>query len=316
MAHLFVIAGHGAGDPGACASGFSEAERVRALAKRIKALGGNQVTLGDFNRDYYADNGISSLDIPADWEITELHMDSAAEGAKGGHVIIKAGFTPDQYDNALASFIGGILPGRSNLIVGRDDLANPDRAAARGYSYRLVEVGFITNKGDLAIFNDQMDDIARGILEAFEIKTDKPVEKPDKVNASLQANNGADCTRLSIKAVKDGICKVIDKEHGFMLTAAAGQANANVDFREFDCGDYQLWRLVKKRYKNADYTMLESVATPGLYLSAENNGSGGKNNLKLYTDLHNMKQKFYIREETDGRSLIIHSFSGKCVAAK
>ena len=119
MAHLFVIAGHGAGYSGACASGFSEAERVRALAKRIKALGGNQVTLGDFNRDYYADNGISSLDIRNYWQITELHMDSAAAGAKGGHVIIKAGFTPDQYDNALASFIGGVLPGRSNLIVGQ-----------------------------------------------------------------------------------------------------------------------------------------------------------------------------------------------------
>lgn len=178
MAHLFVIAGHGAGDPGACANGFSEAERVRALATRIKALGGDRVTLGDFNRDYYADNGISSLDIPADWQITELHMDSAAAGAKGGHVIIKAGFTPDQYDNALASFIGGILPGRSNLIVGRDDLANPNRAAARGYSYRLVEVGFITNIGDLTIFNDHMDDIARGILEVFEIKSNVEPPKP------------------------------------------------------------------------------------------------------------------------------------------
>lgn len=178
MAHLFVIAGHGAGDPGACANGFSEAERVRALATRIKALGGDRVTLGDFNRDYYADNGISSLDIPDDWQITELHMDSAAEGAKGGHVIIKAGFTPDQYDDALASFIGGILPGRSNLIVGRDDLANPNRAAARGYSYRLVEVGFITNIGDLTIFNDQMDDIARGILEVFGIKSNVEPPKP------------------------------------------------------------------------------------------------------------------------------------------
>ena len=178
MAHLFVIAGHGAGDPGACANGFNEAERVRALATRIKELGGDQVTLGDFNRDYYADNGISSLDIPADWQITELHMDSAAAGAKGGHVIIKAGFNPDQYDNALASFIGSILPGRANLIVGRDNLANPDRAAARGYSYRLVEVGFITNMGDLTIFNNRMDDIARGILEAFGIKSNENSPKP------------------------------------------------------------------------------------------------------------------------------------------
>lgn len=178
MAHLFIIAGHGAGDPGACANGFNEAERVRALATRIKALGGDQVTLGDFNRDYYADNGISNLDIPADWQITELHMDSAAAGARGGHIIIKAGFDPDQYDNALASFVGGILPGRSNLIVGRDDLANPNRAAARGFGYRLVEVGFITNMGDLTIFNNQMDDIARGILSAFGIKSNAEPSKP------------------------------------------------------------------------------------------------------------------------------------------
>jgi hypothetical protein len=105
-------------------------------------------------------------------------MDSAAAGAKGGHVIIKAGFDPDQYDNALASFVGGILPGRSNLIVGRDDLANPNRAAARGFGYRLVEVGFITNMGDLTIFNNQMDDIARGILSAFGIKSNAEPSKP------------------------------------------------------------------------------------------------------------------------------------------
>lgn len=44
MAKLFVIAGHGAGDPGACGNGYSEAERVRALAQRIKTLGGNNVS--------------------------------------------------------------------------------------------------------------------------------------------------------------------------------------------------------------------------------------------------------------------------------
>lgn len=170
MAHLFVIAGHGAGDPGACGNGFTEAERVRALAARIGAIGGANVTLGDFNRDYFADNGISRLNIPKDWQIVELHMDSASPAAKGGHVIVKAGFAPDKYDTALANFIGGILPGRAKLIVGRNDLANPNRAAVKGYGYRLVEVGFITNANDVSVFNNRMDDIARGILGAFEIK--------------------------------------------------------------------------------------------------------------------------------------------------
>ena len=58
MAHLFLIAGHGAGDSGAVGYGYTEAERVRALARRIAAYGGSNVTLGDTSRNWYADKGI------------------------------------------------------------------------------------------------------------------------------------------------------------------------------------------------------------------------------------------------------------------
>ena len=171
MPHLFIIAGHGAGDCGAVGNGYTEAERVRALAARIAALGGSNVTVGDTSKDWYRSNLLSSLDIPGDWCICELHMDSAAATAKGGHVIIKDGYSPDACDNALASFIGGFMPGRANLIVGRADLANVNIAAIRGLNYRLIECGFITNAEDIAKFNTQMDDIARGILNAFGIQT-------------------------------------------------------------------------------------------------------------------------------------------------
>ena len=177
MAHLFIIAGHGAGDCGAVGYGYTEAERVRALASRLSALGGNDVTVADMNRNWYADNGIMSLNIPKDWQILELHMDSAGASAKGGHVIINSAYSADQYDTALASFIGSFFPGRAKNIVPRSDLANPNRAAARGYSYRLLENGFITNSGDLNKFNGQMDDLARGILNAFGIATASPAKE-------------------------------------------------------------------------------------------------------------------------------------------
>lgn len=170
MAKLFVIAGHGAGDPGACGNGYSEAERVRALAQRMKTIGGNEVMLGDFNRNYYADNGIASLNIPKDCQIMELHMDSGVATARGGHIVIKGGFAPDKYDIAVANFISQILPGRASKIVGRNDLKNPKVAADRGFGYRLVECGFISNATDVGIFNNKMDDIARGLLGAFDIK--------------------------------------------------------------------------------------------------------------------------------------------------
>lgn len=51
MAHLFVIAGHGAGDCGAVGYGYTEAERVRYLAARLAALGGSNVTVADTKRN-------------------------------------------------------------------------------------------------------------------------------------------------------------------------------------------------------------------------------------------------------------------------
>ena len=83
MAHLFVIAGHGAGDPGASGNEYTEAERVRALAARIKTLGGSNVTLADTSRNWYADNGISTLNMDKSWCIIELHMDAGVSSARG-----------------------------------------------------------------------------------------------------------------------------------------------------------------------------------------------------------------------------------------
>ena len=198
--------GHGDGDPGASGNGYKEYERVRALAKRIKAYGGDNVTVGDTGRDWYKDNLISSLNISKNWQIVELHMDGAsASSARGGHVIINSGYDPDKYDKALAEFISGILPGRASTIVKRSDLANPKRAATKGYPYRLLECGFITNAQDVKIFNGQMDDIAKGILSVFGIKvsgsatgTSKPAESKPAASTSKPAASASKTEQLKV----------------------------------------------------------------------------------------------------------------------
>ena len=232
MAHLYVIAGHGAGDPGAGGYGFSEAERVRALAQRIKDLGGDNVTLGDFSRNYYADGGLNYLDIPSDWQVVELHMDSASASARGGHVIIYGGYDPDEYDLGLAEFMRAFFPGRSNVLVGRNDLANVNRAASRGIAYRLVENGFISNYNDLEKFNNQLDDLARGYLSVFNIREvvkDEPVIVPptpapeDKPVVEEPAENICPtCGQVIVKkltnkqkAVEAMLHLVNDSSHGY-----------------------------------------------------------------------------------------------------
>lgn len=181
MSKLFIIPGHGAGDCGACGNGYQEAERVRALAQRIKDFGGDDVVLSDFSLNSYEANIIGKGLVPKGYKILELHMDSSEHSsAKGGHVIINGKFKADEYDNALAKMISGMFPGRSQTIVGRTDLANVNRSASMGYNYRLMECGFISNAEDVKKFNSRMDELAKGILGCFNIgvKTETPTPNP------------------------------------------------------------------------------------------------------------------------------------------
>lgn len=198
MLKVFVICGHGAGDPGACANGFQEAVQVRRLAARMRALGGAEVQVGDTSRDWYRDNGIGKGHCPKGVPVIELHMDSAGAGARGGHVIVKEGFAPDAIDNALASFIGGFLPGRAKTIAGRSNLANVNRAAKMGVNYRLLECGFISDPGDAAKFEVHMDDLARGILAAFGVganPTPAPAPQPAPSGIAVDGYWGEGTTR-------------------------------------------------------------------------------------------------------------------------
>ena len=183
MSKLYVIPGHGGGDPGACGNGYQEAERVRTLAQKIKDLGGDNVILGDFSLNSYKSNTIGKGLIPKGCLILELHMDSAsAKSARGGHVIINSKFKADKYDEALAKMISEMFPGRSTLISRRSDLTNCNRAATAGYNYRLMECCFISNADDVAKFNASIDELAKKILGCFDLpvieKIETPVEAP------------------------------------------------------------------------------------------------------------------------------------------
>lgn len=186
MSKLFIIPGHGAGDCGAVGNGYQEAERVRALAQRIKDFGGDDVVLSDFGLNSYRSNIIGKGLVPKGYKILELHMDSSENSsAKGGHVIINGQFKADEYDNALANMISGMFPGRSKTIVGRTDLANVNRSASMGYNYRLMECGFISNAEDVQKFNSRMDELAKGILNCFGIgeKAETPTPNPTPTTA-------------------------------------------------------------------------------------------------------------------------------------
>ena len=226
MARLYGIAGHGAGDPGACAHGYSEAERVRALGARMEALSGDEFVLLDPTRNWYADGGIYYLSLPRGAQLVELHMDSAGSGARGGHVVIDADFEPDGYDRALADFISGYFPGRSVTISKRNDLGNPNAAQYRGISYRLLECCFITSWEDLKKFNENLDDVARGILGALGIGDGIEEKEEDGMNLGDRITDGYIMDGTTYATV--GNCLYWAESNGEKTLALVRQLSAQV----------------------------------------------------------------------------------------
>ena len=166
----YIIAGHGAGDPGACANGHEEARMVRVLASRIKELGGDEVELAPMDRNCYADSGMLHWPVPKGAQVVELHMDSADCAARGGHVLIKEGYAPDAVDLALAELMGSVFPGRADTLRGVSWLKNANQAAHMGHAYRLVENGFISSPEDVAVFESRLDELALGYLAALGVE--------------------------------------------------------------------------------------------------------------------------------------------------
>lgn len=120
------------------------------------------------SRNWYANGGLNRLktDVP----VVELHMDASGTAtAHDAHVIIKSGLEPNDYDKALADKLSAFMSGRAEKILRHSELANVNRAAARGINYRLCENGFIDNDGDREKFNSSIDELARICPERFGI---------------------------------------------------------------------------------------------------------------------------------------------------
>lgn len=219
---IFVISGHGDGDKGAISNGFNEAERVRLLATKIKEYGGDNVVLCDFNINAYKSNVIGKGLVPKDCAILELHLDSSTNNAaKGGHIIISSNFEPDKYDKALEKVLVNRFAGRSQTIVRRSDIANANRAKAKGYNYRLIECCFISNFDDMKKFNAEIDNFAKDILRCFDIAEKTKKSYVDiKVERLQKGSKGKAVTILQILLNNNGYKFIPDGVFGEKTLAA------------------------------------------------------------------------------------------------
>lgn len=204
---ILLVAGHGAGDPGACSNYGIEADETRRVVNELKSqFGGYEVEVDIYpiNRNAYADIGNGTLQVNfanCDY-VLEIHFNSATNASATGVEVwvtpIESGITVEQ---SIVNKVSAL--GYPNRGVKREDFRVIRTAKNRGVSSALVETCFISNKGDMDIYNSKFSDVCKaiteGVAEGFGLiknnnvvapsQPAKPTEKP-RVNYLVKNSSG------------------------------------------------------------------------------------------------------------------------------
>lgn len=183
---LLLIAGHGAGDPGAVGNGFQEATETRkVVAALAQALEGCcDVDTYPTSRNAYADYTAGQLTKTAQFArydyVLEIHFNavkaSTADGkTKGTEIYVTTAEPSTAVEQAMVAAIAAV--GLTNRGVKRNNWAVINQARRAGASSALLEICFIDDPDDMAIYaakqSDIVEAIAMSIIDGFGLQRPK-----------------------------------------------------------------------------------------------------------------------------------------------
>ncbi len=249
MAKHLIIAGHGKQknntfDPGA--TGLITKGEHRYVSddlfpamKKFLPKNHNVVFFDKYKVSNYGNLLSLAKQYNAD-QVTEIHYDAASASASGGHVIIHNRYSPDKTDLALRDAIDKMVGVRYSHkghkgISGRDNLYNVNQARRGNLTYRLIELGFGTNKDDAKILTNDVEAYAKELVKAITgtsndkkpskqsggtstVKPSKPTVKPTTTNNASKSNLtvdgkwGKSTTRALQKALNTPVDGIISKQ--------------------------------------------------------------------------------------------------------
>lgn len=188
--NILLIAGHGAGDPGAVATvngkSYKEAELTRQVVERVQGVLRKyaQVTVYPTDRNAYSDYQVGKLGAYADFDrldyVLEIHFNAAAKDTGNGRVkgteayvtTSEAGVT---VENAILGRMADL--GYTNRGVKRKNWAVISKAKQAGVSACLLEVCFVDDGDDMALYEKTKEKtaqaIALGVAEGFGLRKEK-----------------------------------------------------------------------------------------------------------------------------------------------
>lgn len=178
---ILLISGHGDGDPGAMGNGYKEADLVREIVPilRDKLTPYADVTVFDMSKNPYKYLKSNSFNFKEYDYVLEVHFNAFKKEAtgngktKGVEILVHPTEKGVGVENAILSNI--VALGFTNRGIKRPtDLQNMNICKGKqGVSYALIEVCFIDDVDDMALYNAKkdavIDGIAQGIVTGFDL---------------------------------------------------------------------------------------------------------------------------------------------------
>ena len=180
---ILLIAGHGAGDPGAVGNGYKEAELTREVVKLLKPQLDNyaDVTIADTSKNWFN----NKMDFSPYHYVLEIHYNAGVNDTKGNNGTTGTEIyitTSEKTHGVETEIVKGISSiGFKNRGVKRKNWSVINRAKSQGVSSALLEVCFIDDADDMWLYQKKKTEvikaIANGIIKGFglEAKTTNDV---------------------------------------------------------------------------------------------------------------------------------------------
>lgn len=199
---MLLIAGHGQGDPGACANGYKEADLVREILLKLKNKLSDyaSVDVFDINKNMYkflkAGNTFNFKNYDY---VFEVHFNAAANDTKGDgrttgtEILVHPSEKGTTVERAIVRNISA-LGFKSRGVKTRSDLQNMNVCKKRqGVSYALLETCFIDDKDDMKLYVAKKDAvitaIANGIISGFNLGAVSTGEKAEPIKELTTPND-------------------------------------------------------------------------------------------------------------------------------
>lgn len=176
MSDLFLIAGHGENDPGACSIWGKEAEYTRELVELIRDKVGKNlsVTVYDFDKNCYEQSRKGKVPNYSEHKFTlEVHFNAKSKPdpeGNGYYTGVGGYYHPQNAGRNIADKIVDAIAAldfKVWLKSTSNGLLNLNNAQHQNAMYFLLETAFIDDGDDMRWYNEHKENVARCIASVL-----------------------------------------------------------------------------------------------------------------------------------------------------